>query len=96
MTNIQSYAPSPFNAFVPKLFCIYHKSISQNPIKDMVAYKCHPDNEIISRQLKFLSRLIIILSRLPVKKVIATTGRDYALKCHRDVNIRTQPFSHAF
>ena len=52
-----------------------------------------PDNEIISCQCKFLSRRIIILSRLPVKKVIATSGRDNVLKRHRDVNIITQPFN---
>ena len=60
----------------------------------MVAYKCPPppashpsDNEIIWRQFKFLSRLIIILSWLPVKKVIATSSRDNALKRHRDNTI---------
>ena len=52
-----------------------------------------PDNEIITRQFKLLSRLIIILSRLPVKKVIVTTGRDNALKRHRDVNIIIQLFN---
>ena len=55
----------------------------------MVAYKCPSDNEIITRQFKFLIRLIIILSRLPVKKVIVTTGRDNALKRHRGQHINT-------
>ena len=33
LTEIQSYAPLPFNAFVPKLILVYRKAISQNPIK---------------------------------------------------------------
>ena len=39
---------------------------------------------IISRQFKFLSQLIIILSRLPVKKVIVPTGVIImvAYRCH--------------
>ena len=52
-----------------------------------------PDNEIITRQFKLLSRLIIILCRLPENKVIVPTGRDNALKCHRDGNIITQLFN---
>ena len=40
----------------------------------MPPYPHPPDNEIITRQFKLLNRLIIILSQLPVKKVIVTTG----------------------
>ena len=32
-TKLQSYAPLPFNAFVPKLIHVFMKAISQNPIK---------------------------------------------------------------
>ena len=52
-----------------------------------------PDNEIITRQFKLVSRLIIILCRLREKKVIVPAGRDNALKCHRDVNIITHFFN---
>ena len=47
----------------------------------MVAYKCLPDNEVITRPFKVLSRLIIILYRLPEKESNRATGRDNALKC---------------
>ena len=33
LTKIQSYAPLPFNVFVPKSIHVYLKAISQNPIK---------------------------------------------------------------
>ena len=33
LTKIQSYAPLPFDAFIPKLMHVYLKTTSQNPIR---------------------------------------------------------------
>ena len=56
-----------------------HLSLSRPRDLSMVAYKCHPHNEIdFSFQID-----LKLVSRLQVVKVFSTTGRDSALKCHR-------------
>ena len=52
----------------------------------MVAYKCHPHNEIDFSFQGDLKLVVAILSRVQVVKVFSTTGRDSALKCHRGNN----------
>ena len=49
----------------------------------MVAYKCHPHNEIEFSFQVDLKLVVAILSRLQVVKVFSTTSRAFALKCHR-------------
>ena len=56
----------------------------------MVAYKCHPDNEIDFSFQVDLKLVVAILSRLQVVKVFSTTDRDSALKCHRINEIITR------